>query len=80
MPVARIGLKHADAVALTVEEGDVLADTRYFHRLTQDPAAGLGHLLHCGVNVIDGDHDRGMLCRPVRPLWKETAIDRAGLS
>ena len=80
MPVARNGLKQADAIAFTVIEGDVLADTRYLHRLTQDPTAGLGHLFHRGVNVIDGDHDRGMLCRPVRPLWKETAIDRAGLS
>src|SRR5262245_12933246 len=67
MSIARNGLKHAHAVAFGVKERDVLAHARYLHRLAQHIAAGLGHLAHRGLNVIDRDDDVRMLRRPVGP-------------
>src|SRR5918996_478717 len=79
MSIARKGLKHAHAIAFGVKEGDVLADARYLHRLAQHLAAGIGHFLHRGRDVIDRDDDGRMLRRPVGPFREEATIDRAWL-
>jgi hypothetical protein len=45
------------------------------HWLAQHLAAGLAHLLHRVGDIIDGDHHRRKLRRPVRILLIEAAVD-----
>jgi hypothetical protein len=43
MPIARYGLKHAQTIALCIDERDVLPNPRYLHRFTEDRAARVTH-------------------------------------
>src|SRR5262245_58715860 len=77
--IARQGLQHAHAVIFGVDEGDVLANARYLHRLTQHLAASLGNFPHRAQDVIHRDDDGGMLHRPVGLPCVEPAVYRAWL-
>jgi len=74
---ARERLQHADAVAFGVGERHVAADPGNVHRLAEHLAAGRSHLLHRRCDVVDRDHDRRILRRPVVLLRIEAAIDHA---
>src|SRR4030095_6561071 len=74
--IARKGLQHAHAIVFSVNKCDVLADARYLHRLTQHLAAGFGHLLHRGLDVITRNDDRRRLPRPIGCSREKAAIDR----
>ena len=63
--IARDGLKHAYAVALGVNERNILAHAGYRHRLAEHFTARMRHLPYRFLDIIDRAPKFGLLTRGV---------------
>jgi hypothetical protein len=73
------GLHEGHAVAFGVEEGNVEAVAGDLHGLAEDFATGGRDVLHCLVDICDGDDDRRILGGLVGGLFEEAAVDGTGI-
>ena len=79
MPIARDGLQHTHAVALGVDERDILSHAGYLHRLAEHFTARIYYLLYRFFYIAHRDNDGRILRGPIGFFREKPTVNRAGL-